>query len=57
MAKWKPSPQQGSFAIENDVTEAMLPWTLDEFGIAIDEHGETSQQVYRFQIDSIRFNP
>jgi hypothetical protein len=50
------SPQQ-RFAIERDVTEAMHPWTLDELGIAIDEHGETSQQVYRFQIDSIHFNP
>jgi hypothetical protein len=49
------SPQQ-RFAIERDVTE-MHPWTLDELGIAIDEHGETSQQVYRFQIDSIHFNP
>ena len=50
------SPQQ-RFTIESAVTEAMLPWTLDELGIAIDEHGETSQQVYRFQIDSIHFIP
>jgi hypothetical protein len=50
------SPQQ-RFAIESAVTEAMLPWSLDELGIAIDEHGETSQQVYRFQIDSIHFTP
>jgi hypothetical protein len=50
------SPQQ-RFAIESAVTEAMLPWTLDELGIAIDEHGETSQQDYRFQIDSIHFIP
>ena len=50
------SPQQ-RFAIESAVTEAMLPWSLDELGIAIDEHGETSQQVYRFQIDSIHFIP
>jgi len=50
------SPQQ-RFAIESAVTEAMLPWSLDELGIAIDEHGETSQQVYRFQLDSIHFIP
>ncbi len=50
------SPQQ-RFGIESDVTEAMLPWTLDELGIAIDEHGETTRHVYRFQFDSIRFNP
>ncbi|MCY2984032.1 MAG: hypothetical protein NTY15_10400, partial [Planctomycetota bacterium] len=50
------SPQQ-RFAIESTVTEAMLPWTLDELGIAIDEHGETSQQFYRFRIDSLHFIP
>ncbi len=43
--------------MESAVTEAMLPWTLDELGIAIDEHGETSQHFYRFQIDSIRVIP